>query len=34
MEATEVCDVHSEDNIKFTSGGEPYCMACDYALFL
>jgi hypothetical protein len=30
----EVCSVHDEENVKFTSAGEPYCMACDYMLFV
>ena len=34
VEASEVCDVHSVENIKFTSAGEPYCMACDYMLYV
>lgn len=34
VEANEVCDSHSTDCIRYTSAGEPYCMACDYALFI
>jgi hypothetical protein len=34
IEATESCDVHGTDSIRHTSAGEPYCMACDYMLFI
>ncbi|OBG63125.1 hypothetical protein [Mycobacterium sp. E3339] len=34
VENNEVCTVHSTDCVRQTSTGEPYCIACDYMLFL